>query len=97
MARDFIDATEKRFGRLDIVVNCAAATHRGRIENTTEDSWDTMFTLNVKSQFFIIQRAVEAMRRHGDGGAIANIGTIVAYGGPPFLIPYSASKGRSRP
>jgi NAD(P)-dependent dehydrogenase (short-subunit alcohol dehydrogenase family) len=33
------------------------------------------------------------MRRHQTPGAIANIGTIVAHGGPPFLIAYSASKG----
>ncbi|HEX6113354.1 MAG TPA: SDR family oxidoreductase, partial [Geminicoccaceae bacterium] len=40
-----------------------------------------------------IQRAVDVMRRHRIEGAIANIGTIVAHGGPPFLIAYSASKG----
>jgi NAD(P)-dependent dehydrogenase (short-subunit alcohol dehydrogenase family) len=91
--RGFIDAAEQRFGRLDVLINCAAATDRGRIENTTEEIWDTLFTLTVKSQFFLIQRAVEVMRRHGIEGAIANIGTIVAHGGPPFLIPYSASKG----
>jgi NAD(P)-dependent dehydrogenase (short-subunit alcohol dehydrogenase family) len=33
------------------------------------------------------------MRRHRAEGAIANIGSIVAHGGPPFLIAYSASKG----
>jgi NAD(P)-dependent dehydrogenase (short-subunit alcohol dehydrogenase family) len=91
--RNFIDAVERRFGRLDVLINCAAATDRGRLETTTEEMWDMMFTLNVKSQFFLIQRAVEVMRRHRIEGAIANIGTIVAYGGPPFLIPYSASKG----
>ncbi|MEM7025690.1 MAG: SDR family oxidoreductase, partial [Pseudomonadota bacterium] len=91
--RNFIDAAERRFGRLDVLVNCAAATDRGRLETTTEEIWDKQFTMNVKSQFFLIQRAVEVMRRHGIQGAIANIGTIVAYGGPPFLIPYSASKG----
>jgi NAD(P)-dependent dehydrogenase (short-subunit alcohol dehydrogenase family) len=48
--------------------------------------------LNVKSQFFLIQRAVEVMRRHKTEGAIANVGTMVAYGGPPFLIAYSSSK-----
>ena len=52
-----------------------------------------MFTLNVKSQFFLIQRAVEVMRRHGSHGAIANVGTMTAHGGPPKLIAYSASKG----
>jgi NAD(P)-dependent dehydrogenase (short-subunit alcohol dehydrogenase family) len=33
------------------------------------------------------------MRRHKIAGTIVNIGTIVAHGGPPFLIPYSSSKG----
>lgn len=91
--RHFIDLTEARFGRLDVLVNCAAATDRGRIDTTTEEIWDKLFTMNVKSQFFLIQRAVEVMRRHKIEGAIANIGTIVAHGGPPFLIAYSASKG----
>lgn len=92
-ARSFIDSVETSFGRLDVLINCAAATDRGTLESTTEEIWDALFTLNVKSQFFLIQRAVEVMRRHGIAGAIANIGSIVAYGGPPFLIPYSASKG----
>jgi NAD(P)-dependent dehydrogenase (short-subunit alcohol dehydrogenase family) len=91
--RSFIDGAEASFGRLDVLVNCAAATDRGTLESTTEAIWDSLFTLNVKSQFFLIQRAVEVMRRHKIEGAIANIGTIVAYGGPPFLIAYSASKG----
>jgi NAD(P)-dependent dehydrogenase (short-subunit alcohol dehydrogenase family) len=91
--RNFIDSAEESFGRLDVLVNCAAATDRGTIENTTEELWDRIFTLNVKSQFFLIQRAVEVMRRHKTGGAIANIGTMTAHGGPPKLIAYSASKG----
>jgi NAD(P)-dependent dehydrogenase (short-subunit alcohol dehydrogenase family) len=90
--RSFIDSAEASFGRLDILVNCAAATDRGTIETTTEELWDRIFTLNVKSQFFLIQRAVEVMRRHESAGAIANIGTMTAHGGPPKLIAYSASK-----
>jgi NAD(P)-dependent dehydrogenase (short-subunit alcohol dehydrogenase family) len=90
--RNFIDSAEASFGRLDILVNCAAATDRGTIETTTEEVWDRLFALNVKSQFFLIQRAVEVMRRHKTEGAIANVGTMVAYGGPPFLIAYSSSK-----
>jgi NAD(P)-dependent dehydrogenase (short-subunit alcohol dehydrogenase family) len=74
-------------------VNCAAATDRGSIENTTEEIWDKLFDLNVKSQFFMVQRAIEVMRRHKIAGTIVNIGTMVAHGGPPFLIPYSSSKG----
>jgi NAD(P)-dependent dehydrogenase (short-subunit alcohol dehydrogenase family) len=92
-ARNFIDSAEASFGRVDVLVNCAAATDRGTIETTTEELWDRMFALNVKSQFFLIQRAVEVMRRHGTQGAIANVGTMTAHGGPPKLIAYSASKG----
>jgi NAD(P)-dependent dehydrogenase (short-subunit alcohol dehydrogenase family) len=92
-ARNFIDSAEASFGRLDILVNCAAATDRGTVETTTEEIWDRLFTMNVKAQFFLTQRAVEMMRRHRIHGAIANIGTIIAYGGPPYLIAYSASKG----
>ncbi len=91
--RKVVDQAEAAFGRLDILVNCAAATDRGTVESTTEEIWDRLFALNVKSQFFMIQHAVEVMRRHRIEGAIANIGTIVAYGGPPFLLAYSASKG----
>jgi NAD(P)-dependent dehydrogenase (short-subunit alcohol dehydrogenase family) len=91
--QNFIDSAEKTFGRLDVLVNCAAATDRGTVETTSEEIWDKLFRLNVKSQFFLIQRAVEVMRRHKVEGAIANVGTMVAHGGPPYLIAYSASKG----
>ena len=91
--QNVIDQAEKAFGRLDCLVNCAAATDRGTIESTTEEVWDKLFNMNVKSQFFMAQRAIEVMRRHKIEGTIVNIGTIVAHGGPPFLIPYSSSKG----
>lgn len=91
--RNALDQAETTFGRLDCLVNCAAATDRGSIEKTTEEVWDKLFDLNVKSQFFMSQHAIEIMRRHKIEGAIVNIGTMVAHGGPPFLIPYSSSKG----
>lgn len=91
--QNVVDQAEKSFGRLDCLVNCAAATDRGTIESTTEEIWDKLFDMNVKSQFFMAQRAIEVMRRHKIEGSIVNIGTIVAHGGPPFLIPYSSSKG----
>ena len=91
--REVIDQAEKTFGRLDCLVNCAASTIRGNVETTTEEIWDELFDLNVKSQFFMAQRAIEVMKRHKTEGTIVNIGTIVAHGGPPFLIPYSSSKG----
>lgn len=91
--QEVVDQAEKSFGRLDCLVNCAASTLRGSVETTSEAIWDELFDLNVKIQFFMSQRAIEIMRRHKTEGTIVNIGTMVAHGGPPFLIPYSSAKG----
>jgi len=91
--RHVIDQAEQRFGRVNCLVNAAASTTRGTVETTTEEIWDELFDLNVKSQFFMSQRAIEVMRRHKTAGTIVNIGTMVAYGGAPYLLPYSSSKG----
>jgi NAD(P)-dependent dehydrogenase (short-subunit alcohol dehydrogenase family) len=91
--RNVIDRAEKEFGRLDCLVNCAAATDRGTIESTTEEIWDKLFDLNVRAPCFMAQRAIEVMRRPRIAGTSVHLGTMVAHGGPPFLIPYSSSKG----
>ncbi len=90
---NFIDKTEEKFGRLDALLNVAGTSIRGDLFNTTPEVWDEIMAVNVRAPFFLTQRAAEVMRRHKIAGAIANIGSIVAYGGPPFLAPYATSKG----
>ena len=87
------DAAEEEFGRLDSLVNCAACTERGTVEDTTLELWDLMFAVNVRAPFFLLQRAVEIMRRHGIEGTVVNVITISSHGGAPYLVPYAASKG----
>lgn len=88
-----IDQAEQRFDRIDALVNVAGLSTRGTVEDTTPEDWDKLFAVNVRAPFFLIQRTVAVMRKHKIAGAIANIGSIVAYGGPPFLTPYSTTKG----
>lgn len=88
-----VDSAESRFGRLDVLVNVAGLSTRGTIEETTPELWDTLFAVNLRAPFFLSQRAAKVMRRHNIAGAIANIGSIVAHGGPPFLTAYSTTKG----
>lgn len=88
-----IDQAEQRFGRVDALLNVAGLSNRGTIDDTTPETWDKLFAVNVRAPFFLTQRAVAVMRKHRIAGAIANIGSIVAYGGPPFLVPYSSTKG----
>lgn len=88
-----IPACEKRFGRLDGLCNCAGLSTRGNLDNTTVELWDTLFDVNVRAPFFLMQGAVKLMRKGGRGGSIASISSQSSHGGQPFLTPYSASKG----
>lgn len=91
-AGSVIDAAERAFGRADVVINCAGCTDRGTIASTTHELWDYVFAVNVRAPFFILQRGVELMRRHGTQGAVVNVISMTSYMGPPYLIAYAASK-----
>ena len=77
------------FGKLDLVVNAAGTTARGSITNTTPEVFDHIFSVNVKAPFFLIQSTLGFL---SEGAVVINITSMLAYGGPPFLLPYSASK-----
>ena len=87
-----VAAADAEFGRIDVLVNSAALTLRGTIVDTSVELWDEMFAINVRAPFLLMQGVIEIMRREGNGGTIVNIGSNAMYGGPPILLPYSASK-----
>lgn len=81
-----------RFGRLDIVVNNAAAfLHRG-VEETTEDEWDRILATNLKSVYLVCHEAIPHLRAAG-GGAIINVASVHAYATMERVAAYAASKG----
>ena len=88
-----IPAADARFGRVDILVNCAGLTDRGTVWDTTPELWDRMFAINVRAPFFLMQAALKIMDREQSEGAMVNIISVNAHGGTSFLTPYSASKG----
>ncbi len=91
--REVITACDKRFGRIDGLLNAAGLTDRGTIEDTTVELWDRMFAINTRAPFILMQDAIKLMKREDTAGSIVNIITISSYGGQPKLTPYSASKG----
>ncbi len=82
-----------RFGRVDGLVNSAATTARGHLDDTSVELWDRVMALNVRAPFVITQEAVRVMKAGGRGGSIVNILSMSANGGQPFLCAYSTSKG----
>lgn len=94
--RTIMPACEERFGRVDGLVNAAADTSRGTIDETTPEFWDHLFAVNVRAPFFLIQAASQLMRREQISGCIVNILSVAAYCGMDNLVAYSASKGALR-
>ena len=82
----------ERFGGIDVLVNNAANTSRGYLEDVAVELWDTIMHINLRAPFVLLQEAVKSMKTRG-GGSIVNIGSINAYIGEPKLGPYSVSKG----
>ncbi|RAZ92062.1 short-chain dehydrogenase [Mesorhizobium hawassense] len=83
----------ERFGRIDGLVNAAGLTDRASFVDATLDDWSSLFAVNARAPFFLMQAAIADMKRHGQGGAIVNILSINAHCGSPELAVYSATKG----
>ncbi len=90
---EIVKRADAAFGRLDGLVNAAACTERGTLEDTTAEHWDKIMAINLRAPFLLIQGAVRIMQREGTGGSIVNIQSMSAHGGTPNLTAYSVSKG----
>ncbi|MCP4380761.1 MAG: SDR family oxidoreductase, partial [Hyphomicrobiales bacterium] len=81
-----------RFGRIDCLVNAAGLTNRGSFIDADNDLWETLFAVNARAPFFLMQAAIKSMRERSQGGAIVNILSINTHCGAPDLAVYSATK-----
>lgn len=89
-ARQLPAAVAARFGRLDVLVNCAAIMTRASIEDTTVEQWDTILDLNLRSGFFTTQGAVPFLRQAR--GKIINLADIGGMEPWPKYAAHSISK-----
>lgn len=85
-----VQATMEKFGKLDILVNNAGIYPFKPFLEMTEEEWDKVLNVNLKSVFLCSQAAVKVM---GEGSKIVNISSIAAFVGFEGLTHYCASKG----
>src|SRR5262252_4006063 len=91
-----IAATVKAFGRLDIMVNNAGIETRTSILDTTEEQYEKVLQVNLKSAFFGTQLAAKQMIKQGGGGRIINITSVHEDWPMPGNTAYCLSKGGMR-
>ena len=91
-----VDAAVRRFGRLDIMVNNAGIETRSSVLDTTEDQYDKVLAINLKSAFFGTQLAAKQMIKQGGGGRIINISSVHEDWPMPGNTAYCLAKGGVR-
>jgi pteridine reductase len=90
---DLMRGVQDHFGRIDVLVNCAAVYKAKRLEDVTAADVRQNFETNLLGAFLCAQQAGLAMVRQPEGGCIVNIGDWAL--ARPYLnyAPYFASKG----
>ena len=91
-----VDKAVSMFGRVDIMVNNAGIETRSSILDTTEDQYDRVMAINLKSAFFGTQIVARQMITQGGGGCIINITSVHEDWPMPGNTPYCLSKGGVR-
>jgi len=91
-----VDTAVQRFGRLDVMVNNAGIETRTSVLDTTEEQYEKVLAINLKSAFFGTQLAAKQMVKQGGGGRIINISSVHEDWPMPGNTPYCLSKGGMR-
>jgi 3-oxoacyl-[acyl-carrier protein] reductase len=86
-----VKETAARFGGLGVLVNNAGITRDGLLALMSEDQFDSVIAVNMKSVFNMIHHAAKVMIK-ARGGKIVNISSVAGLYGNPGQINYSASK-----
>lgn len=88
--KEIVGGVVEKHGRLDVLVNNAGTSDLASIEDTTEEQWRRMMSVNLDSVMFGMQAGIEAMKKQG--GVIVNVASIAANVAEPRFAAYGAAK-----
>jgi 3-oxoacyl-[acyl-carrier protein] reductase len=92
--RSMVEAAERAFGRIDVLINNAGTTRfikHTDLEAVGNDDWDSIFAVNVRGPFQCARAAQKALAAHGQG-CIVNVSSTAGLRAIGSSIPYCASK-----
>lgn len=89
--QEVVAAVVAEFGRIDILVNNAGITKDGLVMRMSEQQWDAVIAVNMKSAFNFLHAVVPVMARQ-KSGSIINMASIAGQTGNPGQVNYAASK-----
>ena len=90
--QSMFQSIEEHFGRLDVLINNAAAQNPSKFLELSEEDWERVLRVNLTAPFLCSQLAAKMMIPQG-GGKIINIGSVHEYQPRRNYVHYSASKG----
>ena len=93
---DILARTKATLGRVDILVNNAGIIRRNDSVDFTEEDWDAVINVNLKSVFFLSQAVAREFISLGTGGKIINIASLLSFQGGIRIPSYTSAKSGIR-
>ncbi|WP_069999491.1 2-dehydro-3-deoxy-D-gluconate 5-dehydrogenase KduD [Cellulosilyticum sp. I15G10I2] len=90
--KDIVAQTKEVYGKVDILINNAGIIRREDAINFTEQDWDDVMNVNIKSLFFLSQAVAKEFMEQKTGGKIINIASMLSFQGGIRVPSYTASK-----
>ena len=88
---DAVTSAAKAMGGIDILINSVGIQRYSKVTDTTEEEWDLVMNVNLKSAFLCAKHCIPHMQRRG-GGVVVNVSSVQAFVSQENVAPYTTSK-----
>ncbi len=86
-----MEQAAQTFGGIDVLVNNAGIQRYSTVTETSEEEWDLVMNVNLKSAFLCAKHAIPPMQKQG-GGVVVNVSSVQAFISQQTVAPYVTSK-----